>query len=149
VPAATQVAFNIGQPALNQLDSMSAKKSVAAGLGLGAASLLMAGKADAATEAMQLAGSDSRVGILLTLFVPVIGWVLFNILGPAQNQVRGRGPPRPGAGAGLLLWPAARSELHGLALTRSARPRAACSLRICRTRRRASRLGSAWAPPAC
>ena len=95
MPAATQVAFNIGQPALNQLDSMSAKKSVAAGLGLGAASLLMAGNADAATEAMQLAGSDGRAGILLTLFVPVIGWVLFNILGPAQNQVRCACRPGP------------------------------------------------------
>lgn len=30
---------------------------------------------------------DNRASVLLGLFVPAIGWVAFNILGPALNQV--------------------------------------------------------------
>lgn len=47
-----------------------------------AGNLLMAGQACAATEVATLA-SDNRFGSLFLLFVPVIGWVLFNILGPS------------------------------------------------------------------
>ena len=65
------------------------KRSVLApALGLGAAGLLMGAQgADAATELSQLAASDSRLGIILTLFVPVIGWALFNVAGPAFAQL--------------------------------------------------------------
>jgi len=34
-----------------------------------------------------MAEKDNRVGLLLLLGVPVIGWVGFNILGPALNQL--------------------------------------------------------------
>jgi len=34
------------------------------------------------------AGRDNRVFIIATLFVPVVGWVGFNILGPALNQLQ-------------------------------------------------------------
>ena len=61
--------------------------SLAAGLGLGAALLLASEKADAAQEISQLAASDNRLGIIATLFLPVVGWVLFNIGGPALNQL--------------------------------------------------------------
>ncbi len=61
--------------------------SLAAGLGLGTALLLASGKADAAQEISQLAASDNRIGIIATLFLPVVGWVLFNIGGPALNQL--------------------------------------------------------------
>ncbi len=60
---------------------------VAAGLGLSAALLLASEKAEAAQEITQLAASDNRFTIILTLFLPVVGWVLFNIAGPALNQL--------------------------------------------------------------
>ena len=61
--------------------------SLAAGLSLGTALLLASEKADAAQEISQLAASDNRLGIIATLFLPVVGWVLFNIGGPALNQL--------------------------------------------------------------
>ncbi|CAK0784971.1 hypothetical protein CVIRNUC_008176 [Coccomyxa viridis] len=93
LPAVGWVLFNIGGPALNQLanmdksNKMRPKMSLAAGLGLGTALLLASGKADAAQEISQLAASDNRIGIIATLFLPVVGWVLFNIGGPALNQL--------------------------------------------------------------
>ena len=61
------------------------RKGVVAGVA-GLSALGLAGQADAATEVMgQVA--DGRLGTILTLFVPVLGWVLFNALGPAQNQL--------------------------------------------------------------
>jgi hypothetical protein len=56
-------------------------------LALVAAPLLMTGNALAATELAQLAASDNRVAIIGTLFVPVLGWVGFNMLQPALNQL--------------------------------------------------------------
>lgn len=63
------------------------KLSLAAGLGLSAALLLASEKAEAAQEIVELAASDNRFTIILTLFLPVVGWVLFNIGGPALNQL--------------------------------------------------------------
>jgi Photosystem II protein Y (PsbY) len=37
-------------------------------------------------QVAQLAG-DNRLGIIALLFVPVVGWVGFNILQPALNQL--------------------------------------------------------------
>ena len=51
--------------------------------------LLCLQSADAATEVAQVAG-DSRVGVIATLFVPIVGWVLFNIGGAPS-----RTPPPP------------------------------------------------------
>eukprot|EP00892_Ulva_mutabilis_P006606 jgi/Ulvmu1/4317/UM002_0039.1 len=86
LPVVGWVLFNIAGPALNQVNSMADKnKSLIAGAGLGAA-LVSAGQADAAQEMMTVAG-DNRLGILAVVFLPVIGWVLFNIAGPALNQV--------------------------------------------------------------
>ena len=86
--AISWVLFNIAGPTLNQLDSMSdKKKSLVAGLGLGAATLLAAGNAEAATEAMQLAGGDGRGALLLLPLAAAIGWVGVNIAGPAFNQI--------------------------------------------------------------
>lgn len=45
-------------------------------------SFLAAGNANAAMEVAQLAASDNRLSILATLFLPAIGWVLFNIGAP-------------------------------------------------------------------
>jgi photosystem II PsbY protein len=75
---------SVAGPARNQIDNMS--KSVTIGAGLGLASLLAAGGADAAQEIATTAG-DGRFGSLLFLFVPVLGWVGFNILGPASKQL--------------------------------------------------------------
>lgn len=84
------VLYNIGGPALSQLGDMSdkgsGKKRAASVVGLMAASMFAAGNADAAQEMGQLAAGDSRVLVIATLFVPIIGWVLFNIGGPALNQ---------------------------------------------------------------
>ena len=91
-PALGWVAFNILQPGLNQLNDMQVKnakgkKSVPLGLGLSAAALLgMPEQADAATELMQTAGLDARI-IIFGAFVPVLGWVAYNILGPGLNQL--------------------------------------------------------------
>eukprot|EP00198_Chlamydomonas_reinhardtii_P009001 XP_001698338.1 Ycf32-related subunit of photosystem II [Chlamydomonas reinhardtii] len=52
-----------------------------------AASWMMAGNAQAATELASLAASDNRAGILATLLVPVLGWVGFNIFGSLQAQL--------------------------------------------------------------
>lgn len=37
-------------------------------------------------QVAQLAG-DNRLGVIALLFVPVVGWVGFNILGPLLNQL--------------------------------------------------------------
>ncbi|GFR49381.1 hypothetical protein Agub_g11432 [Astrephomene gubernaculifera] len=89
VPVLGWVAFNILGSLQAQLDQMSDKKrAIPAAIGLGAAaSMLMAQSADAATEISTLAASDNRIGIIATLFVPVLGWVAFNILGSAQAQL--------------------------------------------------------------
>jgi len=92
MPAIAWVLFNILQPALNQLNKMSeeresAKRSVVSALGLGASALMLAGSADAATEVAQLAENDGRLGVIATLFVPALGWVGFNMLQPALNQL--------------------------------------------------------------
>jgi photosystem II PsbY protein len=47
--------------------------SAAAGLGLGAASLLAAESAEAAQQVADLAAGDSRVGILAFLALPALG----------------------------------------------------------------------------
>jgi hypothetical protein len=81
------VGFNILQPALNQINDMNMKKGAAIGVGLSAAGLLAAGSADAA-EVAQLAAGDGRLGLILTIFVPAVAFVAFNIL-----QVRRRCTP--------------------------------------------------------
>eukprot|EP00250_Pteridium_aquilinum_P016388 c23081_g1_i1 orf=146-952(+) len=87
-PAIGWVLFNILQPALNQLNKMRSTKAVIGGLGLGAMSMLLAPHADAADEIATLAAdSDSRGTLILFVLVPAIGWVLFNILQPALNQL--------------------------------------------------------------
>jgi hypothetical protein len=64
------------------------RRGVVGAAGLGAAAmLLLAQNAEAATEVAQLAASDNRVAIIGTLFVPVLGWVGFNMLQPALNQL--------------------------------------------------------------
>jgi photosystem II PsbY protein len=91
------VGFNILGPLQNQLNDMAPaekvgrKRSVAAGLGLGAASLLAAQSAEAAQQVADVAASDNRFGIIALLAVPVVGWVGFNILGPLQNQLNEMG----------------------------------------------------------
>ena len=42
-------------------------------------------QADAATELMQTA-LDARI-VIFGAFVPVLGWVAYNILGPGLNQL--------------------------------------------------------------
>ncbi|KAF8669795.1 hypothetical protein HU200_050967 [Digitaria exilis] len=95
-PAIGWVLYNILQPALNQLNRMRSQ-AVIAGLGLGAAAgMACAPKAEAATvqnlaalaEAAAAAPADDNRGLLLLIVVaPAIGWVLFNILQPALNQL--------------------------------------------------------------
>ncbi|GBF94409.1 hypothetical protein Rsub_07223 [Raphidocelis subcapitata] len=102
LPAIGWVAFNILGPLTNQLSRMSEmnseappskgaskkRRGVAGAVGLGAAlSLAAAQQADAATELAQLSASDSRLGIIALLFLPAIGWVAFNMLGPLTNQL--------------------------------------------------------------
>lgn len=72
---------------------MRTEKGVLIGIGLGglAASglLLSAQQAQASEIAMiaEKAGSDNRGQLLLFVILPAIGWVLFNILQPALNQL--------------------------------------------------------------
>ncbi len=70
------------------MQTMAERKSssvLGPAIGLAAASLLAAQGADAATEVAQVA--DQRVNLLLTLFVPVLGWVAFNILPALKRQL--------------------------------------------------------------
>jgi hypothetical protein len=81
------VGFNIASGLFNQLDKMGeearstpaearsvrVKRSVAAGLGLSAAALLASAPAEAATQLAQIAESDNRGAIILSLFVPALG----------------------------------------------------------------------------
>lgn len=57
--------------------------------------LLAAGNAQAAQEVANLAAKDNRAGTLLILLAPALGWVAFNILGPALNQLKGMQPSAP------------------------------------------------------
>lgn len=88
VPAIGWVLFNILKPALNQVDKMRSAKGLVAGAGLGAlAALAAAPHADAVQEIAQVADSDARGLIIIGLLLPAVGWVLFNILQPALNQI--------------------------------------------------------------
>lgn len=83
------------------LSQASAKIAPALSAAVGAFSLLAAQQASAASEIAQLAKSDNRPLIIATLFIPVVGWVGFNILGPALNQAanmqkQGRGASNQG-----------------------------------------------------
>lgn len=51
--------------------------------------LLTAGNAQAAQEVADLAARDNRAFTLALLLTPAIGWVAFNILAPALNQLKG------------------------------------------------------------
>jgi photosystem II PsbY protein len=88
LPAIGWVLFNILQPGLNQLSKMRSSKGLigAAGLGATAASMMAVPDAEAAQEITQLA-ADNRPLILLFILLPAVGWVLFNILQPALNQL--------------------------------------------------------------
>ena len=95
------MAFNILGPLTNQLNRMSElnsesapksapkkRRGIAGAVGLGAAlSLAAVQQADAATELAQVAAGDGRLGTISLLFLPAIGWVAFNILGPLTNQL--------------------------------------------------------------
>jgi len=94
-PAIGWVLYNILQPALNQLNRMRSQALVA-GAGLGAAAaagMACAPEASAAQELAALAAAaaapadDNRGLLLLIVVTPAIGWVLFNILQPALNQL--------------------------------------------------------------
>ncbi|PAN33401.1 hypothetical protein PAHAL_6G018000 [Panicum hallii] len=95
-PAIGWVLYNILQPALNQLNRMRSQALVA-GVGLGAAAaagMACAPEASAAQELAALAAAaatapadDNRGLLLLIVVTPAIGWVLYNILQPALNQL--------------------------------------------------------------
>jgi photosystem II PsbY protein len=89
-PAVGWVLYNILQPALNQLNRMRGSQQAAvAGLGLGAtaAGMAWAPEASAAAQEVVAAGDDNRGTLLLLVVAPAIGWVLYNILQPALNQL--------------------------------------------------------------
>ena len=100
LPVLGWVAFNIGAPALRQIDNMAEPKakgkvtkrrSIAAGL-TAAALLALPETANAAQELGQLA--DSRPLVLLGLGLPVLGWVAFNIGAPALRQIDNMAEPK-------------------------------------------------------
>lgn len=66
------------------------KKAFIVGLGLSGLAtsglLLATPEAQAASEEIAR-GSDNRGTLLLLVVLPAIGWVLFNILQPALNQL--------------------------------------------------------------
>jgi photosystem II PsbY protein len=92
-PAVGWVLYNILQPALNQLNRMRGSQQAAvAGLGLGATAAGMAWAPEASAAAQEVvaavaAGDDNRGTLLLLVVAPAIGWVLYNILQPALNQL--------------------------------------------------------------
>lgn len=103
LPAIGWVLFNILEPAQKQVAGMQGKKpkafvpkpkpkivsrkrGVVAGLCLAASVLVAAQSADAATLVGQIADGDNRLGAVVLIVLPAVGWVLFNILEPAKNQ---------------------------------------------------------------
>ena len=95
-PALGWVLYNILQPALNQLNKMRSEKALVAGLGIGAAAAAgLAAVPEPASAAVQelaalaaVAPADDNRGLLLLFVVaPALGWVLYNILQPALNQL--------------------------------------------------------------
>jgi photosystem II PsbY protein len=62
-----------------------------------ASSWMFSGHAQAATELASVAASDNRLGTISLLFLPVVGWVGFNILQPAFNQLNRQNEIREGA----------------------------------------------------
>ena len=60
-----------------------------AGVSTAVSTLLAAGNAQAAQEVASLAAKDNRAGLLALLLTPALGWVAFNILAPALNQLKG------------------------------------------------------------
>ncbi len=69
--------------------------------------LLAAGNAQAAQEVASLAARDNRAGTLALLLAPALGWVAFNILSPALNQLKGMQNAKRSAAIGLGLGAAA------------------------------------------
>ena len=55
-------------------------------------------QAQAANEVSELAAGDNRLLILTVIFVPALGWVAFNILGPALNQLANMATQNAGGG---------------------------------------------------
>lgn len=89
IPAVSWVLFNILRPGLNQIERMRASKAVVGAAGL---SLLLPFNADAVSQDIaQIAAAsednDPRGLLLLGVLIPAVGWVLFNILQPALNQI--------------------------------------------------------------
>ena len=82
------------------MDQAPLKVSNALTAAVGAVSLLAAQQASAASEIAQLAKSDNRPLIIATLFIPVVGWVGFNILGPALNQAANMAATKVGPAGG-------------------------------------------------
>ena len=79
----------------------------AAAAGTAISTLLAAGNAQAAQEIADLAAWDKRAGTLALLLAPALGWVAFNILGPALNQLKGMQVTKRSAAVGLGLSAAA------------------------------------------
>jgi len=117
VPVLGWVAYNILGPGLNQLEDMSKdaakRKGVVAGLGLTAAAMAsMPDAAEAATELAQTA-LDARI-VIFGAFIPVVGWVAYNILGPGLNQLEDMqkdAAKKKGVVAGLGLTAAAMASM--------------------------------------
>lgn len=94
-PAIGWVLYNILQPALNQFNRMKGAKGLVACAGLGAAggAAFLSTPEEAHAEqlvfdlAAQAANNDNRGSLLLIVVFPAIGWVLYNILQPALNQI--------------------------------------------------------------
>lgn len=84
LPARTRTVLARAQP---QQEQATASIGQAVALSAAVSTLLSADNALAANELATLAASDNRPGLLLTLLVPVAGWVLFNIGGGLLNQL--------------------------------------------------------------
>lgn len=78
-----------------------------AGVSTAVSTLLAAGNAQAAQEVAALAARDNRASTLLLLLAPALGWVAFNILSPALNQLKGMQNAKRSAAIGLGLSAAA------------------------------------------
>lgn len=79
-------------PALPAVRTTSASvvttKKITAAMTASFAAAVAASPAFAYQEIATLADKDDRSKIILLLFVPVIGWVGLNILGPLQTQLK-------------------------------------------------------------
>lgn len=82
---------------------------------------MFSGHAQAAGELATVAASDNRFATISLLFLPAVGWVLFNIFGPALNQLSRQEEIREDATGSTGPTPVRKAKSAGKKLLKQAK----------------------------